>query len=109
MINTLINALNKTIENDGGREGMTGSVIQHYNEPIWYVTFLTSCGGTILLEVVWRDGGIVGSLLDRHKLSDKRVAKTLDFFLENVDWVADHPPAYDYIDPDFSDMPPLEN
>jgi len=104
MINTLINALNKTIENDGGREWMTGSVIQAYNKPIWYVTFLTSCGGTILLEVIWRDGGIVGSLLDRHKLSDKRVAKTLDFFLENVDWVADHPPAYDYVD-----MPPLVN
>lgn len=104
MINTLINALNKTIENDGGRESMTGSVIQADNEPIWYVTFLTSCGGTILLEVIWRDGGIVGSLLDRHKLSDKRVAKTLDFFLENINWVADHPPSYDC-----SDMPPLEN
>ena len=49
MLTNLKNALNKTINNAGGMEVMTGSVIQAYNQPIWYVSFLTRTGGTVLL------------------------------------------------------------
>jgi hypothetical protein len=110
MLTILTNALNKTIKNVGGKEMMTGSVIQAYNEPIWYVSFLLRTGGTILLEVIWRDGGIVGSVLNDFKISESTLGKIVDHFLLQVE-ATDHPPLYDYVDPanvDYSDMPALE-
>jgi len=110
MLTILTNALNDTINNAGGMEVMTGSVIQAYNAPIWYVSFLLRTGGTILLEVIWRDGGVVGSVLNEFKVSESTLEKIVDHFLLRVE-VTDHPPLYDYVDPanvDYSDMPALE-
>ena len=104
MLTILTNALNETINNAGGMEAMTGSVIQAYNEPIWYVSFLLRTGGTILLEVIWRDGGVVGSVLNEFKVSDRALAEIVDRFLLKVE-------VTDYVDPanvDYSDMPALE-
>lgn len=97
MLTNLKNALNKTINNAGGMEVMTGSVIQAYNQPIWYVSFLTRTGGTILLEVIWRDGGIVGSILNDFKISESTLKKIVDHFLLKVE-VPENPPLYDELD-----------
>jgi hypothetical protein len=109
MLTNLTNALNKTINYCGGSRYVTGSVIQADNEPVWYVSFLTSCGGTLLLEVIWRDGGIVASLLEhggaQYKLSDRRATRIIDYFLDSVD-DSDMPPCYDYDESD--EMPALD-
>ena len=97
MLTILTNALNETINNAGGTEVMTGSVIQAYNAPIWYVSFLLRTGGTILLEVIWRDGGVVGSVLNEFKVSDRALAEIVDRFLLKVE-VTDMPPLYDESD-----------
>lgn len=103
MLTNLINALNKTINNAGGPEAVTGSVIQAHNQPIWYVNFLTRAGGTLLLEVIWRDGSIVASVLNTFKMSDSSISKLVDHFILRVT-VSDKPPLYDC-----DDMPPLED
>jgi hypothetical protein len=95
MLTILTNALNETINNAGGMEAMTGSVIQAYNAPIWYVSFLLRTGGTILLEVIWRDGGVV--VLNEFKVSDRALAEIVDRFLLKVE-VTDMPPLYDESD-----------
>jgi hypothetical protein len=104
MMTTLLNALNKTINNAGGPDVVTGSVIQAHNEPIWYVSFLTKSGGSILLEVIWRDGGIVGSVLNEFKIGESFKNKIFNHFIKWV-VVSDMPPLYDE---DEDDMPPLE-
>ena len=106
MMNTLINALNKTINNAGGPHVLAGSVIQARNEPIWYVSFLTNGGGSLLLEVIWRDGGIVGSILNNFKVSESLINKLVNHFLKWVD-ISDMPPLYDAEDE--NDMPALED
>lgn len=102
MLTNLKNALNKTINNAGGMDVMAGSVIQAYNQPMWYVSFLTRTGGTILLEVIWRDGGVVGSVLNDFKISESTLKKIVDHFLLQVE-VSDMPPLYDEFD---SNSPP---
>ena len=97
MLTILTNALNETINNAGGTKVLTGSVIQAHNEPIWYVSFLMKTGGTVLLEVIWRDGGVVGSVLNEFKMSDRALAEVVDRFLLKVE-VSDMPPLYDESD-----------
>lgn len=98
MLNNLTNALKKTIANAGGEEVMTGCVLQAYNEPIWYVNFLTRTGGTLLLEVIWRNGGIVSSVLNDARMSDSLLRKIVNHFLTRVE-VSDMPPLYDFVEP----------
>jgi hypothetical protein len=95
MMNTLTNALNKTINNAGGPKFVNGSVIQAHNEPIWYVNFLTRAGGSLLLEVLWRDGGVVGSVLNDFKISQSLMNKLVNHFLKWVD-ISEVPPLYDF-------------
>ena len=97
MIDSLINALNRTINNAGGPHILTGTLIQEDNEPIWYVSFLTNNGGTVLLELIWRDGGIVTSVLNKFKISDNQITKITNHFLKWVD-VSEMPPLYDFED-----------
>lgn len=101
-MNTLINALNKTINNAGGPHVLAGSVIQARNEPIWYVSFLTNGGGSLLLEVIWRDGGVVGSVLNEFNINVNLRNKVLNYFLKWVD-TSDMPPLYEDV-PDPGDV-----
>lgn len=106
MLDNLTNALNKTIKAAGGMEVLTGTVIQAQGEPIWYVTFTTSAGALIEYEVIWRDGGIVASVLNKFKMTELFVAKITTAFLDKIELPANGmPPLYE---DDYSDMPPLE-
>jgi len=107
MISNLKNALDSTMDNAGGTNVLSGTVLQAYNQPIWYVNFLTRMGGTLLLEVVWRDGGIVGSVLNVFKMSENTVKNIVDSFLLKV-VVSDDAPVYNWTENiEYSNTPSL--
>jgi len=85
MINTLTNALNKTINIAGGPNVLTGSVIQAHNEPMWYATFTTRTGGTLLIEIIWRDGGVVASVLNEFNITNSLKDKIVNHFITNIE------------------------
>lgn len=95
MINILTNALNKTIKNAGGPDVLTGSVIQAHNEPMWYTTFTTKTGGTLLLEIIWRDGGVVASVLNEFNITNSLKEKIVNHFIRKIEMDGNMPPLYD--------------
>lgn len=119
MMTNLDNALNHALKMS--EYYLEGWVSQEPNEPIWYIDFVTPRDSSdnedpktpevrqaLLVEVIWRNGGIIASVLNKVNMSNREVATLMELLLEKIE-VLDMPPLYDCEEvDDYEGMPPME-
>ena len=108
MMTTLNNAIDYALEMTN--YNLNGSAYKIDLEDVWHVYFSTPTEDEegrpmtpptsemqiMNIEILFRDGGLVASVLKREKMKDSEVKALMEFLLEKID-----SPGYD-------DMPPLE-
>ena len=109
MMTTLNNAIDYALEMTN--YNLNGSAYKIELEDVWHVYFSTPTEDEegrpmtpstsemqiMDVEILFRDGGLVASVLKRENMKDCEVAALMDYLLEEIDI------------PDYSDMPPLED
>jgi hypothetical protein len=109
MMTTLNNAIDYALEMTN--YNLNGSAYKIELEDVWHVYFSTPTEDEegrpmtpptsemqiMDVEILFRDGGLVASVLKRENMKDYEVAALMDYLLEEIDI------------PDYSDMPPLED